>query len=389
MHARLIFAGISLLAITVATSAAQDRTYGSRSERDPFRRTYSFDADYEFCVRLPHQKAAVELTLGEQALANIGAVGTLGLLTLGGTDFASLSDAGDFFDHVDGGPEAILDLIRGRAAIEGGTVPALPRLLAVRAVAARGFKPALGVLHAVNKTGVTDPFLAQAVRESIASLSGEALAPTIPVLPTLAVTLARIPDSVQAIVVVDHHRFPSASTLFSIGADAGDAVFRQVIENVGPEEREILDTAIRYSTSGRALGYLIAKRFGNFRVHRSVMAVKFRETLAEQPYFQWYAEGEFDLDAMAAGFAWAELEVERKDEAVVIRSSDGHQARIERNRVVLWHDEFQPTEGAKHVAFRTCLDRLESGAALAVWIDESTPYPEEIGVFRPRQAALW
>jgi len=175
----------------------------------------------------------------------------------------------------------------------------------VRVAQDRGFKPALGVLERMAEDRTLEAHLRRAVAEAIAALRGRRLERPAPSLPPLAAILADAPATADAHLRIDEFRLPPARALLRSNVPVKLEEWRRKILSDGSMTKPF---AARMWTRGRMcadaaalLPYEIARRFGNARVHRIVLAMQLPRS-GGAPLRLWaHLDGVFDVAALRAG----------------------------------------------------------------------------------------
>src|SRR5690606_26529725 len=115
----------------------------------------------------------------------------------------------------------------------------------------------------------------RAAAEAVAVLAGERWAPPAVELPPLASCLADCPFDPHVLIVVDQMRLPPPRALMALARAAGLAVTRTAIEAAGGTVSPAMWAgATMLAEAGGVLPYEVARRFGNHRIARTVIAVR-------------------------------------------------------------------------------------------------------------------
>ena len=204
----------------------------------------------------------------------------------------------------------LLALIDGRQpdgkAFQSGPVE-LDRLLAVRAAATRGLRLAREALEVLAADDSSGSFLARAARESAAELGGLRYSPTPPKLPPWRQRWRELPEDAALVLCVDNTRLPVAASLGTAMRRWTARGIRAEIDTVaGAVPPTVFAGAQMLTEWPGLLGYELARRFGNWRVHRTVAWLGADEN--EDAAFGVCIDGAFALVALAEG-----LRAERLD----------------------------------------------------------------------------
>lgn len=229
------------------------------------------------------------------------------LLFLGGSDLTDAVDAVRFFERLEEFDGArLLARLRQREVPEGIDLRALAlqRRLAVHALADLGFKPALGRLDELAADGTIDAPLRRAVENAVTTLRGSPRPEPVPsaALKPLLDSLVDAPADHDALIVVDRWRMPCARSLLAAVRTAQGAQYLAKGRRAGGEL-----TAGEWSTTyalQERLGlvaYEIARRYGDQRIDRAVLALRFDSTLNRTTRTWLALEGVFDVEAIRAG----------------------------------------------------------------------------------------
>lgn len=257
----------------------------------------------------------------DHVIANAGAMGLASYLFCGNTDVASLTDSTAFFARLGRDSDAeILQCIAGDEEQQQHSL--LQRLLAIRVAQERPLKPAIGVLERLAKQEESDIHFRRAIDETLATLRGQTHdAP--PQLPRLEDVLAEAPRA-DVHLCIDEFRLPAARPLLRTAAAAGLEITRRVILNAGGSVSEKIWAGAHLIAEGAALiPYEVARRFGNARVHRVVIAAQLPRQERDAPRIWAHLDGIFDVGAMRTGLTRANLEVRGSEDRIECAIFDG------------------------------------------------------------------
>ena len=268
-------------------------------------------------------------TLGEPAggwfgaWPNLGVFGYAGVLLTGDGDLLATADADRFFERLNEDDAALLRRVTNPPAPDAPRQQRLLFRLAIHAAADRGLQAARGALEALlGEPAATDAPTRAAARAAIASLTGGAVRSDTRrghAGPELASILASIPDSADAIAVVDQTRLPPGRVWFTLGrlwslADAEATVAR----HGGWLQPESRAQAYTRAETASVLGYELTRRYGEHRVLRTVAAIRFPTVTARKTEGAFWVhvrfDGTFDVRALREGLT-AEGLLRASDEA--------------------------------------------------------------------------
>lgn len=327
----------------------------------------------------------------EDVVMNAGVLGLVSYLFAGGTDIASLADGGVFFARL--GRDSDVELLHALAADDRPQATPLQRLLAVRIAQDRGFKPALGVLERMVREPTLDAHLRGAVDEAIATLRGRRSDLPAPSLPSLAVVLAAAPAAADVHLRIDEFRLPPARALLRSNVAVSLHHWRRsILSEIGWTKA----SAARMWTRGRMcadaaalLPYEIARRFGNARVQRVVMAVRLPRPGITA--LRWWAhlDGVFDVDALRAGLTAAGGEVRDADERVTCEILPGIELLAAADHLRVHTSGFTgPTAPEAAAALAGSLE--QDDAPIVALLDDGAVLPDSVERFgRPRRLSVW
>ena len=315
---------------------------------------------------------------------NAGVFGMAAYLFCGDTDLASLADGETFFKCIGRGGDA--DLLQRIAADDARQDrKGLQRLLAVRVAQDRGFKPAIGLLERVARQEGLDAQLRRAVDEARASFRG-GRTEAVPELPRLEDVLADAPPA-DAHLRIDEFRLPSARPLLRAATVVAPDLSRQRIARAGWDDAfsRLMWIADRKRAAAAAvLPYELARRLGNARVHRVVLAVQFSTKSI------WaHLDGVFDVKAIRAGLLDADLEVRDGEVQLACTLEDGIELTATPTRMRLHKAGYHGAMGREAAA--TLAGTIESDdAPIVVVIDKEATLPNPLAAFgRPERLAVW
>lgn len=232
-------------------------------------------------------------------------------LFLGGDRLTDATDALRFFERLgrldrtpEGGMALLRLALRERSDAElDATTHELLRRLAVHALADLGYKPAIGRLSDLAQEGTESAALRQAARRAVASLRGEpSPAPTGPAARPLREVLRDAPAEFDLLLVIDRQRMPAHRGLLGAIRNAQVAELEAVVLASGrPTTPDIYPGICAHTERLGLAAYELARCFGDHRIDRVQLALRFRACL-QHARSTWLAlDGEFDLAAIRAG----------------------------------------------------------------------------------------
>jgi hypothetical protein len=195
----------------------------------------------------------------------------------------------------------------------------LDSLLMIRLAERRGLLDVLDGLDRIDRSELDDPIKRLAAREAAAELRG-GKPPAIELPP-----LDQVPADADVLVVVDQRRIPPWREIWRLVTTNRVREARQTIARLG----------IAFTPSDLCFGqwildqecegfYEFARRFGNARIHRTLLALRFdgeTPALASLGVFL-RCEGIFDSDRLREGLAALGLSPTQHDGAVSARVKD-------------------------------------------------------------------
>ena len=237
----------------------------------------------------------------------------------------------------------------------------LDRLLLLRLAERRGLRDVADGLDKMAKSESVDPITRLAAREAAAMLRDQK-APVADLPP-----LDGIPADAGILVVVDQRRIPPWRDVWRLVRTEWTRNARQTIARVGAAVTPA-DLCFGQWLMDRESErfYEIARRFGNARVHRTVLALRFAE---ENPEFGsarvfLRCEGLFDVDRFREACVALGLEPAECDKAVSVRFGDVDVTEAA-TRLVATRNYPAPAEGG---AVPADLAKLGLGGDDAIWI---------------------
>ncbi|MBK8978747.1 MAG: hypothetical protein IPM29_22845 [Planctomycetes bacterium] len=374
-----------LLAIVAPALVAQEP-----DDAEAAKVRFSVDAEGRVCVS-PDPAAGGEGGTrpiadpnDEMSWANVGALGFLALLGTGEADLASAADADRFFARLGAGDAELLQVLVERPTDGAPRWRGLRRLLAVRACADRGFRPALGVLERIAGDDAEDAGLRQAARESIAVLRGEPIPRATTTLPPLAEVFAAAPIDSELCLVIDQTRLPSPRPMVAWARTTGLAVTRRAIAAAGGTVSAAQWAgAMSLAETPGVLPYELARRYGNQRILRTALAVHLPDDFPFGEPAVWLSlEGRFDVASLRQGLEADEVPFAVVDGGLRITVADGGTIAVTATRVT-------GSFGSGGDGDRLGKERAERVAALlpqlavAAVVTGSLPVPEEASGFVP------
>ena len=202
-----------------------------------------------------------------------------------------------------------------------------------------------------------DRFGREAVVAAVAELTAPRPAGT---LPPLKDVLADVPADSELVVAIDQTAMPRAQPLCAFSSELGVLANRRVLDNfTGELSLSLWASARRMADTPAMFPYEMARRFGNLRVDRTVLAV---ELDSEARIFWLHLEGSFDVDHARRGLEFSGFTTE-PDESRLRFHNEGIEGEVTERRVRIWtHADIPmgPRRGAE------LEQRLTAGAPLAV-----------------------
>ncbi len=265
-----------------------------------------------------HARVLRESLLATTSYANLGTWGMLIALAPGCDDIASLTDGERLFKRIGYGlgDAKLLQRIRGsQSHVDTKTAQRvqLERIIAMRIAQKRELRAAIGVLKLVTKDDRESESLRKVARDVIRALKGETPAPLTVELESLRTVLARVPNNSEAVIVVDQRALPSARSIMPMIEPLAMGITKSVLRKAGGTVSPAHWTSARMvSCQPGVLPYELALRFGNFSLHRTVVAV--RNLRQGRPILWIHFEGDFDLDRLELGMRTEGAHVRRKGE---------------------------------------------------------------------------
>lgn len=324
-------------------------------------------------------------------VTNAGVIGFVSYLFAGDTDVASFADGGVFFARL--GRDSDVELLHALAADGDPAATPLQRLLAVRVTQDRRFKPALGVLERMTEDRTLDAHLRGAVGESIAALRGKRSERQPPTLPPLAAVLADAPVAADAYMRIDEFRLPPARALLRSAVPVALENWRRWILSEGGMTQQFWTRGQMISAAAALLPYEIARRFGNARVHRVVLALRMPPRVEPRQlwaHLQFWAhlDGSFDVAALRAGLTAANLAVNGDDERITCQIMPGIQLTAATNQLRVHRTGFSGGTSAETAsALAQAIE--QDGAPIVVHLDDKAALPEVERFGRPQRLAVW
>jgi hypothetical protein len=249
----------------------------------------------------------------------------------------------------------------------------LDRLLAVRLAAERKLADAALALAALRADADADPFLRDAAWEALAAL-GE---PPVPFpardLPPLLPVLAGLPACADLVVVVNQARVPPWTGLAARSREMGiDEAWNQ-IERLGASVTPgDLACGQPVAELGSECPYELARRFGNMRVDRLVLAVRF----AAPPAVISILDGRFEFERLRAELIAGGAEAATESRELTIRAQGAvTRLSLSPSRLTLVQGDWPGPAGGDLLATELGLAGATRGEA--VWALIRRPPPEQ------------
>lgn len=176
----------------------------------------------------------------------------------------------------------------------------LDAMLSWRVLESRGLKDGADMLKRLSEVECLDPITRLATAEIAATLEGRSL-PAIQLPP-----LDAIPGDAGVLVVIDQRRIPRWREFWRLHRAWGIRKARQVMAFVGAAVTPADLCAAQWIMDRECEAfYELARRFGNARVHRTVLALRFPDDAAElsDAKFLLRCEGLFEVDRFKEGCA--------------------------------------------------------------------------------------
>jgi len=238
----------------------------------------------------------------------------------------------------------------------------LDRLMLMRIAEVRGLKDAIGGVESVAKSEKVDRVTRMAAGEISAALRGEKP-------PSIGLPALRgIPTDADVLVVVDERRLPRWRDAWRLHHTESVRQARQVIIRVGVAvtPRDLCEGQWAMDREGE-LFYELARRFGNARVHRIVLALRIPEgadDLSGVP-FLLRGEGIFDPGRFKEGCAAGGVKTHEAPEGAVSGRFADVDVTMSPDRLVASRDYPPEAPGS---AIPADLAKLGLGGDDAIWI---------------------
>lgn len=322
------------------------------------------------------------------SFAFVGVFGFAAFLCSGPTDLASFADAPRFFERLDAEDAVLLQAI-GRPTADASWPQVLETLLALRAVEARGLKAAIPLVDKVAADQGADPFVRRAAAETAAVLHGDPRPPLDARLEDLPAVLARVPAEAQVVARIDAFRLPPVRRITEWGRVAGQAAVRQ--SSLGaPELYDEADylQGMRISESATVLPYELARRYGNHRIDRIVLAVRPPEGgMGSNPSLWASIDGVFDMKRVRAELEATSAEfAEGEGGAVRMQLGGGFELELGARRAVLSTLGFDSEDREND---RDGLaEALTGDAQIALWVAPDLALPDVARRVKPEWMRL-
>ena len=349
---------------------------------------YSLDEEGRILVRVGKSEETHPLIVSQDSLLGFGSLGIMALAYFGDTDLASLVDAPALFERMGRGADTdILRALARKAQPGDPSHEALLRNLAVRTAQQRNMKPAIGLLERMLGEDGIDESLREACENAIAALRGQPQPIRQRALLPIEQTLAAVPKDAQAVILVHTTKLPSGSILIPWARVLGEASMRQYVGMFGEDmEAPFVIAGMLSMSFASNMGYVLAHRFGNARVNRTVIALRFQEDFEDPPTIFVRVEGRWDLARIRAGLEQLGEECEVSDDEIVVPLSDGYRIVIREGVALCTHEDFAEPGGEAGAAKLSA--HVGADASVAMWLSDTAPYPAEAGVFRISTATL-
>lgn len=372
----------SLVAVALAPGLRAQDESPRKFELPPPR--YSIGADGRLGIAVGADAPFVPVDgLGADTVERLQFLSSMLLVCAGDSDLASLTDAVNFFERREGGEDVgILRTLARRPQEGDGSHHDLLRILAVRAAERTGLKPAIGLIKRTLQEKDLDQDLREACEDAMAGLNGDPRPVRVREVVSLEESLADVPAEAGAVICVNNSTMPPSGALQAFFRRSSERASDRAMEIYGenPEIAAQIQRGTRVTAITANIGYVLAQRIGNARIHRLVLAMKFKERFETVPDFFIRIDGEWDLARVAQFVRDQHMIVEGDDHAITVGGIPDYSVRLTSRCALFSHKRFREPGGKEHA--RELLGHLRPDASVSMWLSDSAPYPEGAGIFR-------
>ena len=278
-----------------------------------------------------------------------GPVGYFAALFHGDQDFLSLTDAEYHFRKLRLGSTDV-DIRKRIAIVPSNANPELrrreqlDRQLAVRLAQRRRLGSSKPELLGILRAEKSDPFLRAAAYDALRAVAPDSLGDMKPpksrAVPKAQDTLLAMPGEYDVVLRIAQARVPLLPGLTTLGRMAWlGAILEDLRAAGGKISPAMLAGAHLISDQVSWIPYEVVRRFGNFRILRTTIAVRFTDE-EQTPQLWFRLDGRFQPERIAARLRSGDRVKFRTEKGLLLTTCHGFRVELASDHVTFWSENY-------------------------------------------------